>query len=420
MRPDNLLWVSVGRRPGLWSRLLWLSLGTAVGVAALVFFLALVSGLQTVILTHILGMVPDEVEVVPQTMAVGPLEVKTGGRLDPDTVDKLRKIPHVTAVYRRARLDIPSMLTAHYHGLPFVSDIIIEGVDEGLLQPELGDQFTMHPDGDPAPSVLAGALVEMLNAGLAVHVGGPALSRSALVGFHFDLVVGRSSFHEGNSQTFPCRVMAVSDHVTVSGPTLPMSYLEKWAQAMQGPPPDVYAAVLKLDQPDALQAVVSQVTSMGFKTPKQDQAARIATAARVVQAGLVCFCAVLLVVAGVGIANGLAMMVHEERTDIGLMRALGARRADVLWIFLVRALLSGLLGSVAGVVVGSSLVVITPHLASHWLPSLLGADSDWLHLTAPGVLGPVLFGTLASMAAGLLPARQAAALRPADALRGGE
>ncbi|MET8350964.1 MULTISPECIES: ABC transporter permease [unclassified Micromonospora] len=117
--------------------------------------------------------------------------------------------------------------------------------------------------------------------------------------------------------------------------------------------------------------------------------------------------AVALLVGGIGVTNTMVISVLERRSEIGLRRALGATRGQVLLQFLVESLLLSALGGLGGILIG---VVVTGGYA---------ATQDWpavvpLWATAGGFAATLLIGTVA----GLYPAVRAARLTPTEALAG--
>ncbi|MET7419278.1 ABC transporter permease [Dactylosporangium sp. NPDC005555] len=115
--------------------------------------------------------------------------------------------------------------------------------------------------------------------------------------------------------------------------------------------------------------------------------------------------AVALLVGGVGVANTMVIAVLERRAEIGLRRALGARRGQIRLQFLTESLLMSLLGGASGVLLG--VVVSFGYAAWRGWPLVVPL---WALLG--GLLATLLVGGLA----GLFPASRAARLSPTVAL----
>ncbi|MET7402808.1 ABC transporter permease [Dactylosporangium sp. NPDC005572] len=115
--------------------------------------------------------------------------------------------------------------------------------------------------------------------------------------------------------------------------------------------------------------------------------------------------AVALLVGGVGVANTMVISVLERRSEIGLRRALGATRGQILLQFLSESLLLSALGGVGGVVLGIG--VTTLYAATRDWPAIVPA---WA--TAGGIAATLVIGGIA----GLYPAVRAARLAPTEAL----
>jgi putative ABC transport system permease protein len=116
--------------------------------------------------------------------------------------------------------------------------------------------------------------------------------------------------------------------------------------------------------------------------------------------------AVALLVGGVGIANVMVISVLERRSEIGLRRALGARRLHIAIQFLGESVLLSLLGGVAGIALG---IATTAGYAS---------TQDWsVVVPTLSIAGGVGIALLLGALVGLYPALRAARLAPAVALR---
>jgi putative ABC transport system permease protein len=117
--------------------------------------------------------------------------------------------------------------------------------------------------------------------------------------------------------------------------------------------------------------------------------------------------AVALLVGGVGIANVMVISVLERRSEVGLRRALGARRRHVGAQFLCESLLLAAAGGAAGVALGAA---VTAGYAG---------SRDWALVVPPEALaGGLVAAVLIGAVAGSYPALRAARLAPTDALRG--
>lgn len=122
--------------------------------------------------------------------------------------------------------------------------------------------------------------------------------------------------------------------------------------------------------------------------------------------------AISLVVAGVSILNIMLVTTVERRGEIGVMRAVGIHREDVLRLLVVEATLLGVAGAVGGAVL--SVLAI----AGLWYFTPIELVVVLVPTNAAYVLGAAGFGVLVSLASGAYPAYKAASERPVEALRG--
>jgi putative ABC transport system permease protein len=115
--------------------------------------------------------------------------------------------------------------------------------------------------------------------------------------------------------------------------------------------------------------------------------------------------AVSLLVGGIGIMNIMLVSVTERTREIGVRKAIGARRRDVLFQFVIEAVVLCLVGGVVGILVGAAGAVLLSRLA-HW--NTLIAPSAVLLAFCCSVTVGLFFG--------IWPARRAANLDPIEAL----
>jgi putative ABC transport system permease protein len=166
---------------------------------------------------------------------------------------------------------------------------------------------------------------------------------------------------------------------------------------------------------DAAQAEVTQIieqrhdvtdpTNPGFQVANQATVRQASSASTKVFTTLLgSVAAISLLVGGIGVMNIMLVSVTERTREIGIRKAIGARRSDILSQFLIEAVLvsvfGGMLGVIAGVV-GSQfkIVGVTPSIALYSIFLAFGA----------ALACGLFFGTY--------PAARAAGMRPVDALR---
>ncbi|NKB71718.1 MAG: FtsX-like permease family protein [Candidatus Latescibacteria bacterium] len=119
-----------------------------------------------------------------------------------------------------------------------------------------------------------------------------------------------------------------------------------------------------------------------------------------------CIAGISLLVGGIGIMNIMLASVLERTREIGIRRAMGARRRDILAQFVLEALLVSLIGGLIGVVIGYA------------MPQIITLYAGWRTIVQPWTI-VLAFGVSAAIGIGfgIYPARQAAHLNPIDALR---
>ncbi len=120
-----------------------------------------------------------------------------------------------------------------------------------------------------------------------------------------------------------------------------------------------------------------------------------------------------LFVGGVEIMNTMYMSVAERTREIGIMKAVGATKTQIMTIFLLEA---GLIGAVGGII-GEGLAVGLSVLAERTIQGALGMTYYHVSLDPLLLVGAAAFSFLMGVVAGYLPAKRAAELDPAVALR---
>lgn len=131
-----------------------------------------------------------------------------------------------------------------------------------------------------------------------------------------------------------------------------------------------------------------------------------------VQIAIFAFASIAIIVGAIGIMNTMYTSVHERIKEIGIMKAVGAKRKNIVSIFLVEAGFFGLFGGLGGIILGLGLAkIVELYFQIHPIFFIKASITPQL------VLFGLAFSFLIGCISGYLPARSASKLKPVDALR---
>jgi len=156
-----------------------------------------------------------------------------------------------------------------------------------------------------------------------------------------------------------------------------------------------------------------EVQVVGLQQVKTTLISLVATAQTMIAAVAI----IAVIVALIGVINTILMSVYERTGEIGIMKAIGARKGDIFQLVWLETLMI----CFCGALLGSTVAVIGSSLVESAIKKLtnLGVSGSVVRIT-PGVIGYAILGAvILGFFAGVYPAWRAASMRPVEAIREG-
>ncbi len=458
------------------------SIGIVVGIATFSFFIALAQGVRAVVLGKIFPLDQLEVVPKSLDVAVGPLALGTstfgGDVIDDAKVTQLAAIPGVAIVYPKMRLTVPSIVWGGEAllGANLRSELVADGINPALVQADVGSGLefrdfddpsdpansapercrtdadcgehrwcgppaatrrTRRNDGDDTgviprgtpmvcrhyvPILVSENIVELYNGGLRRAHALPKLVPDSVLGLTFNLVIGASMVEASNKGYLieeKAMLVGFSRKAISLGLTMPVGYIQRFNVDF-GSPDDAqryHSAIVMVPEKDDVAAVAKGVADLGLEVADTgaEQAALLIAIFTLIFALV---SGVIVGIAAVNIMHVFFMLVYERQHEIGIMRAVGASRGDILRIILGEAALLGAMAGVVGVAIAFGSSLVFDWISANYVPDFPYKPETyfvfpwWLVASALGfAVGFCILGAL-------LPARRAARMEPAAVLSG--
>ncbi len=385
----------------------WLTLlGIFIGVAAVVGLIGLGEGLRTAI-TSQFGISNTEVLSVQAggLSAAGPPGT---GVVNPLTVDDVEAIERIGSVRRAIRRNIETgslefnnvvgfgnaMNVPDWDDRKFVYDVLEVGAEEGR----------MLKDGDTNKIVL----------GYNFYSGSADFGKKMRIGDNV-LIQGKKFEIIGFLQK---KGSFIFDNMVLMN--------EKVLKATFGTGDQVDVVAVQVKNTDLMNKAKEDIEKVlrkrrDVKIGEEDFSVETPQSAMSslndilvgVQVFIVIIASISIIIGAIGIVNTMFTSVTERRPEIGAMKALGAKNADIFSIFFIESGLMGLMGGLVGTIIGTSVSYVGTVGINNWINSSVDPQINF------GLIFGALFGGFVIGAvAGIVPAMRAAKQNPVDALRG--
>ena len=379
--------------------------GAAFGVAVIVFMSAMLSGVQANIFNQVLAELPH-ITISPVEAVARPLLPKNGPLEIPilqmpmqrdASIDQWQEIVRTLS----ERADVIAVSPTVSGSALIVLGDVTKGVSITGIEPDAYYKISNIADKiiDGSSQLSIGSA--LVGKEIATDLGLATADKIRLRTDSIDLVFSIAGiFDLGNRQ-------ANDRSIYVS---------LRSAQSLFSMPGEVASIGVKLTDPYQAELVSNEINaSLGLNTESWIKALeQLFSALRTQNISFYAIEFFVALAVALGIASVLVVSVVQRSSEIGILRAMGASRGQVMRVFLVQGAIVGLAGSIAGSIVAFGFVFLWKTLARN--PD--GSVFFPITLSLPLILLTGLVATITGLITAVLPAISAARLNPVDAIRG--
>ena len=405
---------------GVWShklRSVLTMLGIIIGIAAIITIVSTIQGTNEQIKENLIGAGNNVVTVQlnqdgnPYDLSWNPIPtgVRTITEETRQELEKLRGVERVSLYCERNYSDGNYYLNTNFNGN-------LRGIDENYLsvygyRVKSGRGFTQKDFAEYRKVALVDAKA------VSTLFGGedPVNKNLELQGEVFT-VVGVVTL----SEDFTPTINSMNDYWMYADTSSGTIYvpLAVWPSIYQFDEPQSVA--IKVDSPDSMTSagksaadlltdkqIMGTNSKLDYRSQDMlEQAQQLQQMSQSTNTQLIWIASISLLVGGIGVMNIMLVSVTERTSEIGLKKAIGAKKRRILMQFLTEAAVLTSIGGLVGVVSGIAMAELISRMMQ--IP---------VSISVPAIAIAVVFSTLIGVVFGLLPAMQAANLNPIEALR---
>lgn len=396
-------------------------LALTIGIATSLLLIAIVTSARNIASTTVrASMNANQVKVVPK-YSVGFFKVtkQEQRKIDGTALEDLKNIPGVTDLQSEEILQVPASLEVSFFGSKFVTDSPIYGIPDNAFT-KLEETSLDPKDTDTIPVLISQELVDIYNIGIASAINQPAINEEILSGFEMDIMLGTSSFLNGNSSikksTRHAKVVGVVEGIPIVGVTLPESILDEIhhdsLEHYDGP---LYSRVFLTIAPSAnMEDVLQHVSDLGFQgTSGAEEQARVQHAFSSIELFFFLLVGVIISLVVLSFLQFFYGHRMEKKWLLSLLSALGGNKKDLKYFFLAQVFYFIVLGTIPGIILGYVLILGLNILLTNLAGTLL-SFSPLLSLPLLDSSIMILALLLLLFLVALHPASQAAKALPQD------
>jgi len=424
----NILRLSIDNLRRRWRIYTLLAGATGLGTAVILCLFFSADLLKRTAQLNLMSLPLNKLRVYPGDSADGTGE--RNGDISSEEIDMLRQDPDVLRVWpqidygRSAQIYITVRLP-RTNPQPYHITVEVFGVPKKLIEQDLfkGSSFAYSGKAnEPVPLIFPERVVNMMKRGIEQKLNNLILIPAnyvKMIDVHIELNVKRGLFTSG-TQPINCVPAGSSLNIQQNGVAVPMEAVREWNRKYaREKDPGAYSRVLiETAHPEKAAQIAEELEKKGYHIESSRSTfEQIQNMFAGVHGAVAVFGFLIVLSIGAGLFNGMNLVVFAERDIIGVMRAVGAKRRDILESLLLQSVITGIAGGIFGTAAafGTGFIIEQPLIS---LIRDYGISADSFIIFRPvWAAGGILVPPLVCVIFGLLPALSASAKEPCEVLK---
>lgn len=405
-------------------------LGIIISMSLTVFFISLSLGIkQAALIETFKSFERTQIKVQPDYFQAGIFEIekKRKIQLNDEAVTTFSSIEGVTAVYPQVTMQIPTSARIFFGDYSFESDAFVYGIDPEVVKdiPSLYQKFS-QTSYDVLPVILNRRLLDLYNTSVTASSGLPRVTEAAVTGHEIDLILNYSTFvqtaiDQKNQSTIRAKIIGFSERVPLMGTNIPLqeaqNIINTYQNSTSNAGQNYHTIYVQAEKVEDIPRISKAIEDMGFDAQSAQET--IEQIQGILQYFFIIFSiltGIVLFVSMSSIINTVTMSVLSRIKEIGILRACGAEKHHIAYLFLSESCLLGVIGTTLGIIVGMSVSYTSNSLLLSLIPDLSYKPTSLFLFQWWIIPVTYIIGISMSALAGIFPARRAAKLDPITAL----
>ncbi len=352
-------------------RIFFIFLGLISISVILYFFLALSLGIKKNLIDQYLETIPvNEIIVTRKNFMLNVPLLKNfsfsgSSDITQEIISKISEIKGVKKIYPVQNISFPVSIYIDLFGYNFQSDLAISGIPSELLEEdhiklkgEFKYELTDNPQ-TPIPALVSYSIIDLYNSNFAEANKLPKLSYEAIIGRHFTLVFGYSSFGAiKKMQRIRCKIVGLSKRAELLGLTIPIETVDKLNKWFDDKYESKYSTLyIKTDKISDIIPITNQIKNLGLNAYSLQE---IVDKINTVSFGIISL--VIIVLSSISIAvifnifNYYLTHLKSQETEIRILKLIGFSNNNIRFIYLCQSLIISIFSAIFSIIITRILI----------------------------------------------------------------